>query len=71
MLAYGYGGRRPAGGSPHSPGGGTLVASVVTPSTAPRRVFRERDGTGVVYGKNLFCQESRAEHVGTCGLRGL
>ena len=24
----------------------------------------------IVYGKNLFCQESRAEHVGTCGSRG-
>ena len=27
------------------------------PQGRPWKDFRERDGTGVVYGKNLFCQD--------------
>ena len=35
---------------------------------APRRNIRERDGPEVLYGKHLFCQESRTVHTCMVGL---
>ena len=48
-----------------APRRGAAPLEILGPQGRPWKDFRERDGTGVVYGKNLFCQESRAVHVGT------